>query len=118
MLSSSLEQIEARFNLAPALQTNVKLSTGKMTQVKLEPVKEVIDRLYRYVPQVFNYTCQVLYFLLFACPSQPLVFLGLDESLLLRLETAILSPLLRDHVTFPAQRPVRAFPILVVRSRW
>ena len=48
---------------------------------------------------------------MFACLSQLLVLLVLDESLALRLEPAILPPLLYDHVTFSAQRSVRAYTI-------
>ena len=57
----------------------------------------------------------VLLAVMFAYPSQPLVFLGLDASLLLGLETAILSPSLHAHVTFSIQRSVRAYPILIAR---
>ena len=55
---------------------------------------------------------------MFACPSQLLVLLVLDESFLLRLEPEILLPLLRGHVTFSAQRSVRACPILIARLLW
>ncbi len=50
-----------------------------------------------------------------ASPSQPLVLLTVDGSLLLRREPAILPPSLPDHVTFSAQRSVRAYRTLIIR---
>ncbi len=52
---------------------------------------------------------------MFAYPSQLLILLVIDESLLLRLEPVILPPLLYNYITFLAQRLVRAYPILIIR---